>query len=168
MKGMIVVASAALTAASAYAQGVQQVPATVVPVLTLHLVCRGIGDHEVRHGSFGTVFGRRGAVATGIGSTGEQDQFGEQMDINIDGASATTRVPRRFLPALHGGNAGVFDIKDVAVTDETITGSVLINLANHPKLRIDRRTGSVTLDGKVGSYSGECRPYDASKEQRAF
>jgi hypothetical protein len=146
----------------------QPVPGTSAPGLTLHLVCRGIGDHEVRHGSVGTIFGRHGGVATGFGSTGEQDQFGEQMDINIEGANATTRVPRRFLPPLHGGNGGMFDIKDMVVTEDTITGTVLINVTNHPKLRIDRRTGAVDLDGKVGSYSGECKPYDAVTAPRAF
>jgi len=116
--------SAAIAAVVATAPGLTQpvpsVPGSSAPGLTLHLVCRGIGDHEVRHGLIGTVFGRHGAAATAIGSTGEQDQFGEQMDINIEGSTATTRVPRRFLPPQHGGNDGMFDIKDMVVTEDTI------------------------------------------------
>lgn len=135
--------------------------------LNLHLICDGVGDHQVAHGSSGTIFGHRGAISA-FGVSHSQEQFGEQMDINFAGEAATARVPRRFLPPLHGGQKGVFPLKDVVVTDDAITGTVLINYANHPKLRLDRRTGSVSMDGKVGAYAGECHPYDPTAQQRAF
>ena len=141
-------------------------PAPAEP-LTLHLICQGVGDHQVAHGNSATVFGRRGAV-TGFGVSHSQVQFDEQMSVDLVDTVGTVRVPRRFLPPLHGGSEGSFELKDVAVTDDAITGTVLINFANHPKLRLDRRSGAVTLDGKVGSYSGECRKYDPAEQQRAF
>lgn len=133
--------------------------------LTVHLICNGIGDHKVVNTSFGTIFGRHHS-ATVIGGSTSQDQFDEQMDVDINGDLARVRVPRRFLPPLHGGGDGWFSVKDLQITEEAVTGMVLINFANHPRLRIDRRSGSIALDGKVGSYAGKCEPYDASK--RAF
>jgi hypothetical protein len=143
--------------------------ATTSPALpALHLVCQGVGDREVKHGSSAVVFGRHGGIGSAFGTSAEQEQFGETMDIDLADGDAKARVPRRFLPALHGGDGGWFGIKDLVVTDDTITGLVLINITNHPKMRIDRRTGSVNLDGKVGAYTGECQPYDPATAKRAF
>jgi hypothetical protein len=133
----------------------------------LHLICDGTGDHQVAHGAFGTASNRHGS-ASAFGVSHSSEQFGEQMDVEIAGGVAKTRVPRRFLPPAHGGDGGWFDIKDLVVGPDEITGTVLINFANHPKLRIDRRSGAIEMDGKVGAYSGECRPYDPAQAQHAF
>jgi hypothetical protein len=124
----------------------------------------GTGDRQVAHASWGSVFSKHSVSAFGV-SHG-QDQFDEQMDVDLNGGAARARVPRRFLPPLHGGDGGWFEVNEVAVTDDAITGTVLINFANHPKLRIDRRSGSITLDGKVGAFSGMCKPF--KEEERAF
>jgi hypothetical protein len=162
---MFVKVSVALCGASAFllasAAMAQTSPAQ------MHLICRGVGDHKVELGSEGTAFGRHGSVSA-FGSSQSQSQFEDEMDIEIDGAAGKARVPRRFLPRFHGGDGGWFDLKDLVVGDDTITGSVLINYANHPKLRIDRRSGSVALDGKVGAFAGQCQAYDPAAAKRAF
>jgi hypothetical protein len=54
----------------------------------------------------------------------------------------------------------------LAIGPDEITGKVMINFIQHPNIRIDRRSGSVALDGKVGSFAGQCEKYDPA--QRAF
>ncbi|WDF72937.1 hypothetical protein [Novosphingobium sp. KACC 22771] len=117
-------------------------------------------------GSSGLAFGSSGQSAWGIGSHQNLSQFGEQLDIDIQNGKARARVPRRFLPTLHGGDGGWFDVIELAIGDSDIKGKVAINIANHPNLRIDRRSGSVALDGKVGAFSGQCEKF--APDQKAF
>jgi hypothetical protein len=156
MRNVLIVCTTMLLSAAAHAEA-----------LNLHLVCEGVGDHQVAHSAYGSIFGSRG-TANAFGVSHSSEQFAEQMDINIAGSQATARVPRRFLPKLHGGDGGIFEIKDLLVSEDTITGTVLVNFANHPKLHLDRRTGAVSLDGKVGAYSGQCRRYDSAEQPKAF
>lgn len=133
--------------------------------LVLRLICMGTGDREVAHSSWATAATNNGS-ASAFGVSHSQEQFDDQMDVDLNGSAARARVPRRFLPPLHGGDGGWFNVNDVMVTDDAITGTVLINFANHPKLRIDRRTGAIALDGRVGAYAGMCKPFKV--EERAF
>lgn len=140
-------------------------PAAAPSANDMRLICRGTGERSVESHSWGTAFTRHHTVSA-VGGSSQLDQFDEQMDIDIDGQVAKVRVPRRFLPPAHGGEGGWFAVKDLVVADDAITGKVMINFAQHPNLRIDRRDGSVALDGKVGSFAGQCEKFDASK--RAF
>lgn len=134
--------------------------------LTMHLICKGTGERKVVMGASGFAFGSTGQSAWGFGTRQNLSQFNEQMDIDIVNGKARARVPRRFLPALHGGDGGWFDVQDFSVAENEITGKVAINFTNHPNLRIDRRSGSVALDGKVGAFAGQCEKFNP--EQKAF
>ena len=145
------------------------VAATQPPIaetgFSMHLICRGTGERKVA--TFGSAYafsGSRSAYALGSGQ--QLSQFGEQLDVDIQSNKGKVRVPRRFLPAFHGGDGGWFDVQELAISDVEITGKVAINFAQHPNLRIDRRSGSVALDGKVGSFSGQCEKFNP--DQRAF
>jgi hypothetical protein len=140
-------------------------PAASQPRNAMRLICRGTGERSVMGLSWGSAFSGRHS-ASFVGGSSQLSQFGEQMDIDIDGSVAKARVPRRFLPPAHGGEGGWFAVKDLVITDDAITGKVAINFAQHPNLRIDRRSGSVALDGKVGSFAGQCEKLDPNA--RAF
>lgn len=135
--------------------------------LTLHLACIGNGERRVNSHTTGVVADGAGGVAYGAADTTSRVGFVDQLDIDIVDGVGAARVPRRFLPLAHGGHGGVFDIKDLAADDDTITGTILINYAQHPKLRIDRRSGIATLNGKVGAFTGQCSAYSADAK-RAF
>lgn len=132
----------------------------------MRLICRGTGERKVA--TLGSAFaaGSNGQSAWALGSHQQLSQFGEQLDIDIQGGKGRARVPRRFLPPLHGGDGGWFEVQELVIDADQITGKVAINFANHPNLRIDRRSGSVALDGKVGSFAGECEKFDPN--QHAF
>ncbi|WP_420382607.1 hypothetical protein [Novosphingobium sp.] len=141
-------------------------PSPDAGAFALQLICRGAGEHKVNTFGSAFAFGSHGRSAYAVGANQQLSQFGEQMDINITGSTAKVRVPRRFLPPLHGGDGGWFEVHDLVINETDITGKVAINYANHPNLRLDRRAGSVALDGKVGSFAGECQKVDPN--QRAF
>ena len=133
--------------------------------LTLRLICRGTGEHRVEN--YGTAFafsGRGNSTALAVGT--QMNQFGDQMDIDINAGKVRVRVPRRMLPKLHGGEGGWFDVGELVIGGDEITGKVRLNFNEHPNLRIDRRSGSVSLDGKVGSFAGQCEKFDPA--QHAF
>jgi len=41
-------------------------------------------------------------------------------------------------------------------------------LVSKPKLRLDRITGHINVTGKIGTFAGECEPFDPAKVQRKF
>jgi hypothetical protein len=73
-----------------------------------------------------------------------------------------------MLPPVRGGEDGWFKIKSIEVSDREIIGSVSVNPLNNPKLRIDRYAGNISISGKAGDYTGQCRPYEPATEKRAF
>ena len=94
--------------------------------------------------------------------------FDDQVNLWIEGGEGRIRMPRAMLPPIRGGEAGWFKIKSIEITENEIRGSVAVNVLNNPKLRIDRITGSISISGKAGDYSGRCRSYDPDTVQRAF
>lgn len=143
-------------------------PVSVTPAtgLQLQLACRGVGERRVLNGASAIGFGSNGNSFSAFGTRTSHKDFEDQLDFNLAGGVAKARVPRRFLPPAHGGDGGWFDVKDLVISDEYISGKVMVNLVNHPNIRLDRRTGTVSLDGKVGSFSGACQKVDPSA--RAF
>jgi len=166
MKPMGYALAAAMLAAStsAYAQPTLP-PSDDASGFTLHLICRGTGERKVVTAGTATAFSG-GNSATAFGTRQQLSQFGEQLDIDIQAGAGKARVPRRFLPALHGGDGGWFEVRDLNVTPDEITGKIAINFNQHPNLRIDRRSGAVALDGKVGAFAGQCEKIDPT--QHAF
>ena len=77
-------------------------------------------------------------------------------------------MPRVMLPAIRGGDNGWFKLKSVAVTNSEITASVAVNALNNPKMRLDRMTGSISLSGTAGDYTGGCEMYDPESTVRKF
>lgn len=144
------------------------VPAAV-SAEALHLVC--MGDGSANRASATTAYGftSNGSSAWGQAYGERSVGFGDQVDVQIDDqGTGKIRMPRAMLPRLHGGHGGWFDLKDVKITDAEITGSAQVNFINSPKVRLDRITGHISIDGKAGDYSGECRKFDPASVERKF
>ena len=71
-------------------------------------------------------------------------------------------MPRTMLPALHGGSDGWFKLKSVVADARSIRASTAVNFMNNPKVYIDRVTGTISISGRAGDYSGQCQVIDAS------
>ena len=75
-------------------------------------------------------------------------------------------MPRTMLPPIHGGDGGWFKLKKVVSDDRTISASAAVNFMNNPKVHIDRLTGTISISGKAGDYSGQCEAVAADAKPR--
>jgi len=134
----------------------------------LNLVCLGAGSANKVASTYaygGTSYGGS-AWANIVGQ--RTVPFDDQVNVKIDGDKGSIRLPRTMLPKLHGGDAGWFELKDVRETDDAITGEAAVNFMNHPKVHLDRVTGTISIDGKSGHYSGSCQKYDPASASKRF
>jgi hypothetical protein len=82
--------------------------------------------------------------------------FADQTDLRLFGEDDRIRLPRTLLPLLHGGDDGWFKLKEVKADARSIRAEVAVNFMNHPKVYIDRTTGTISISGKSGHYAGLC------------
>lgn len=134
----------------------------------LNLTCFGSGTANKfasttinSHGSFSGSVGTTPVMGSGNGSstvvTRREQAFGDQVDIRLFGGDDRIRLPRTMLPPLHGGNDGWFKLKNLRVDARTIRGKAAVNFINSPNIFIDRVTGTISISGKAGDYSGQCQ-----------
>jgi hypothetical protein len=91
-----------------------------------------------------------------------QQGFEDQVDVRLFSGDDRIRMPRTMLPAFHGGNDGWFKLKNVKVDARTIRASAAVNFMNNPKVYVDRMTGTISISGRAGDYSGQCEVIDAN------
>lgn len=121
----------------------------------LSLICQGSAavDHD-------TTIAIPGGLIVANGTATVEDSVG--IKIAGDGTGAA-RLPRRMLPAVKTANVnGWFPLIHVTQGEDEITGQVRLNQYNKPRIRIDRITGSVRIDGPTGDFSGQCQSTDNS------
>lgn len=118
------------------------------------------------YGSVGTSsvsgYGNSTTTVTGM----RQQGFGDQVDIRLFGGDDRIRMPRTMLPAIRGGKDGWFKLKDVIADARAIKAKAGVNFMNAPNVHIDRVTGTITISGKAGDYSGQCQAIDASVQAK--
>ena len=96
--------------------------------------------------------------------TGKRQQaFADQVDVRLFEGDDRIRLPRTMLPILRGGKEGWFKLKNVVADARSIRASAAVNIINNPKVYIDRVTGTISISGKAGDYSGQCEVIDATK-----
>lgn len=134
----------------------------------LNLVCLGAGS--AREVTSTSVYGGNSYGGSAWANVvGQRDvPFDDQVNLWIDGDSGKIRLPRTMLPKIHGGDAGWFELRNVKETDDTITGEAAVNFMNHPQVHLDRITGTISIDGKSGHYSGTCQKYDPASAPKRF
>jgi hypothetical protein len=91
-----------------------------------------------------------------------QQGFEDQVDVRLFSGDDRIRMPRTMLPAFHGGSDGWFKLKNVKADARTIRASAAVNFMNNPKVYIDRVTGTISISGRSGDYSGQCQVIDAN------
>jgi hypothetical protein len=86
-----------------------------------------------------------------------QQGFEDQVDVRLFSGDDRIRMPRTMLPPLHGGSDGWFKLKNVVADARSIHASAAVNFMNNPKVYIDRVTGTISISGRAGDYSGQCQ-----------
>ena len=88
-------------------------------------------------------------------------QVGGTVQVEIHDGQGRVRLPKTLLPPLvTGGDGEWFPIRNLSVRADRIDGSIKINGLNKPNLSIDRRSGTLKIDG-LESFDGTCSPYNA-------
>lgn len=123
----------------------------------LELTCVGAGT--AKKPAVTSVSGYGGSAT--ITSQRDRD-FTDQVDVRLFNGDDRVRLPRTMLPPLRGGKDGWFKLKNVVADARSIRASAAVNLLNNPKILIDRVTGTISISGKAGDYTGHCEAVDAS------
>ena len=121
----------------------------------LNLTCLGAGaavkssvGSVNTFSSFSGFAGGRMVSGSGFGSgtvvTQHDRNFSDQVDIRLFAGDDRIRFPRTMLPLLHGGNDGWFRLVKIIADNRAIHGEVVVNFMNHPKVYIDRVTGTIS------------------------
>jgi hypothetical protein len=101
------------------------------------------------------VYGNSSDSSTVYGN--RQQGFEDQVDVRLFSGDDRIRLPRTILPPVHGGSDGWFKLKNVQVDARSIHASAAINFMNKPKVYIDRVSGTISISGKAGDYTGQCQ-----------
>lgn len=139
---------------------------TPSPVAPVALICTGGGaaNKVAPVGLFGS-----GDAGWKSGYQTNSAGFTDQVDFRLIGdGSARIRMPRAMLPSLRGGKDGWFEVRSVVVTQTAITGTIKVSLVNSPKLRINRTTGRISINGKSGDFDGTCEPFNPASAAPKF
>ena len=88
-------------------------------------------------------------------------QVGGTVQVEIHDGQGRIRLPKELLPPLvTGGDGEWFPIRNLSVRADRIDGSIKINGLNKPTLSIDRRSGTLKIDG-METFDGTCSAYQA-------
>jgi hypothetical protein len=132
----------------------------------LHLVCVGGGSHLQETSSFAVARNNYGGSAwgqaVGVGHAGYEDE----VSIDITDGDGKIRLPRVLLPPIHGGDDAWFKLTNLVEGEREITGSANVNLVTHPKIRLDRYSGAVSIDGRMGTFTAQCQKVDQNAQRQ--
>ncbi|ABQ66619.1 hypothetical protein Swit_0248 [Rhizorhabdus wittichii RW1] len=94
--------------------------------------------------------------------------FSSDVQIELYGASGRIHLGKSLVPPIHsGGDNGWWDIENLAVTPDRISGSYRLNGMNKPRFTVDRRTGRIEVKA-VTNFAGQCDMGDWGKGQHRF
>lgn len=98
-----------------------------------------------------------------------KDEFADTVSFVLEeSGEGRAKVPRRIQPSVKEHKDGWFPLIKVTKTDDEITGQIRMNSMYKPKFRLSRLSGSFTLSGNLGDFSGRCAPYDPATVKRMF
>jgi hypothetical protein len=134
----------------------------------LHLICGGGGSaNRVSSSSIYAQDSNGNSGTATITSNGSQG-FEDQVNVEIVNGAGRIRLPRTMLPPVHGGEDGWMRLTDIHETPNEITAKAVVNFMSHPNIRIDRISGTISISGRVGQFSGSCEAYDPEQVRRRF
>ena len=92
------------------------------------------------------------------------EDYDTSVEVQIDGDVGRIRPAKKMVPAIHSNSdGGWYDISNLSISRDIISGQFKFNGANRPKLSIDRRSGRITIEGMT-QFKGSCDPLDADRK----
>lgn len=130
----------------------------------LHVICAGGGSHLQESTTFASVHNNAGGSAWGQGVSVGHAGYADAVSIDIVEGEGKIRLPRVLLPPIHGGEDAWFKLTNLKQTDREITASANVNFVTHPKIRLDRYSGIISIDGRMGTFSAQCQKIEMSAQ----
>lgn len=137
---------------------------------SLHLICDGVGVAMTSETTVGNATASNGASIQGSTTTYSRQRSTEQVTIEIEGDTGRILIPNAILPPVNsGGKFGWWKLDQLDVGESEIVGRFSLNLLNKPRVRIDRRTGLISIKGFAGlAFDGKCQKFDPDPAARQF
>lgn len=125
----------------------------------LGLVCFGDGSRNgIASGTTWTWNSERDRYEYGRYNETTTEVFDASLMVQTWPGGGRIRLPRSLIPPINSrGSNGWWDLYDLSVGPDEITASYRLNGLNKPRLRIDRRTGRITVQGTASyGFRGSC------------
>lgn len=134
----------------------------------LNLICGGGGSAAGTQVSNGFATDSSGNSATATIFSRRDRNFEDQVNVEIRDGQGRIRLPRTMLPPIHGGEDGWMRLTDIRETENEVTAKAVVNFMSRPNIRIDRISGTISISGRIGHFSGRCEAYDPDRVERRF
>lgn len=145
------------SAASGYRDPPPYQSALGAPGETVSLLCYGHGQApgvETRSGYSYNPDSRRYEYRSRVQST--TDGYDADLLVEIRGGEGRIHLSSRLIAPLNsGGREGWWDLNNLRVTSDRISGRYRMNGLNSPSVDIDRRTGRIEIKG-LERFAGHC------------
>ena len=128
------------------------------------LVCQGSGSVLESKVSNSMEYDQKShsyTKSTSRSSTGHLPISGS-VNVEISGSSVRLKLPHEMVPPMNSEESGWFTLVDTFVGDKEITGTLHLNFANKPKVRVDRMTGQISIANGLEDFSGNCNKIDTN------
>lgn len=97
-----------------------------------------------------------------------KSMYSAQLGVEIQGQHGRIKLAGALIAPIHsGGQDGWWDLEELRVDRELITGRYRMNGLNKPSVRIDRRIGRITITG-LDNFAGTCEDAAKASDQPRF
>jgi len=122
----------------------------------ISLLCYGRGDRPAAETYTTYMRGRRGRPRFGTTTYMTRRDFRAAVEVEIDGDQGRIHLTGRLIPAIHsGGRDGWWDLENLDFSRGQIRARYRVNGLNRPRVTIDRRNNTISIDG-IEDFYGEC------------
>jgi hypothetical protein len=134
---------------------------------TLTLICYGEGRKpsvETRSGYMWNSRSKRFEPTYGVQS-GVQG-FDSEVQVEVRGGQGRIHLTGKLVAPIHSGDIdGWWELSNLSVDRDRITGQYRLNGLNSPRVNIDRRSGRIQIDG-IEHFRGDCDAGDWDSNRR--
>ena len=135
--------------------------------MDMHLICYGEGAKP----NFQTVptfhwSRRHHELETNYATIMSRREFDGMVQIDIHGDEGHIWLPKKLIPPMHsGGQDGWWELYNLEVGYSEIHAKYRLNGLNKPKIKINRQTGHISING-IEDFRGTCEEHHAGEKRR--
>ena len=128
-------------------------------VKNLNLECKGAGSIV----SSMTKYDQNTGTTS---QTNYKDRINSTINVYINNNESWIQIPTSLLPPIRNKKPNnKYDIYNLNILEDSITGKFKLNIANKPKITLDRYTGLLSYKGLGTSFTGKCKKVDRTKKK---